>query len=65
MTLAIEKGETPDRHLVGEEYALVTCGYFFRLNDVLSEGFNTILARLMDSGLNGKLYRKYYMSKGM
>ena len=64
LTSKILNGQPPNRQHLEETYMLLACAHFLRVNDVLSEAFNTYLARTMDSGIVAKIYRKYYLSDG-
>ena len=64
LTSKILDGKPPNRQHLEETYMLLACAHFLRVNDVLSETFNTYLARMMDSGIVAKIYRKYYLSDG-
>ena len=64
LTLKILDGQPPDRQQLDETYMLGVCAHFLRVNDVLSESFNTYLAQMMDSGIVARIYGKYYLSDG-
>ena len=63
-TLEIKSGKSPSRMQLEEQFLILTCGHFLRVNDVLSEGFNTYLARMMDSGIVSKIFGQYYLNPG-
>ena len=65
MTLKILNGQPPDRLQLDETYAYGACTHFMKVNDVMSESFNTYLARMMDSGIVDKILRNHYLSDGM
>ena len=64
VTLEIQSGKSPSRRQLEEPFLILTCGHFLRINDVLSEGFNTYLARMMDSGIVPKIFGQYYFTPG-
>ena len=63
-TLEIQSGKSPSRMQLEDPFLILTCGHFLRINDVLSEGFNTYLARMMDSGIVPKIFGEYYFTPG-
>ena len=63
MALKILKGQSPNRFQLDETYAYGACSHFLKVNDVLSKSVNTFLARMMDSGIVDKIYRKYHLSE--
>ena len=63
-TLEIQSGKSPSRRQLEETFLILTCGHFLKINDVLSEGFNTYLARMMDSGIVPKIFGEYYFTPG-
>ena len=64
ITLKILNGEKPVKRQLDEVFILLPCAYFLRVNDVLSEGFNTYLGRMMDTGIVAKIYGKYFLTEG-
>ena len=63
-TNKILKGEAPSKLQFDDPLSLMARGHHLRLNDVLSITVNTLLARMMDSGLVAKIMGKYYMTDG-
>ena len=64
ITLSILQGKPPNRRQLDENFVLLACGHFLGINDFLSKGFTTYLARMMDHGIVSKIYSKYYLSNG-
>ena len=63
MTFKILNGQPPNRFQLDETYAYGACSHFLKVNDVLSKSINTYLARMMDSGIVDKIYRKHHLSE--
>lgn len=64
MTTMILSGEFPHRTQIDYDLALLPCGHFLRLNDVLTDTIDTYLSRLMASGVVNQIYGKYQLSDG-
>ena len=62
VTMRIQEGQIPNRLELDENFILLACGHFLGINDILSEGFKTYLARMMDHGIVSMIYSKYYLS---
>ena len=64
ITIEILEGKSPSARLLDEPITLMARGHHLRINDILSKTVNTLLARIMDSGLVAKISSKYYMTDG-
>ena len=64
ITIEILEGMSPSARLLDEPITLMARGHHLRINDILSNTVNTLLARIMDSGLVAKISSKYYMTDG-
>ena len=63
MKTEILSGRPQKRRILDDFLSVMTCGHHLRINDVLTESVNTILARTMDSGITAKIFSKHYLSE--
>ena len=64
ITLEILKGLPPSSRVLKDPISIMAHGHHLRLNDVLSNTFNTLLARMFDSGVVAKIFSKYFLTNG-
>ena len=62
MRVEILNGRPQKRRILDDFLSVMTCGHHLRINDVLTESVNTILAWTMDSGITAKIFSKHYLS---
>ena len=63
-TLEILGGLPPSSRVLKDPISIMAHGHHLKLNDVLSNTFNTLLARMFDSGVVAKIFSKYFLTNG-
>ena len=64
ITHQIRTGMSPTENVLVDPITIMARGHHLRINDVMSSSVNTMLARMMDSGVVAKIFSKYFLSNG-